>query len=275
MTRLSWMAAWTTLVAAPAMAQGVMIAPHAVFMDHRLRSGAVTVLNPGTQPVEVAVAVFYGYTTVDSLGHLTLVSFDHPDSTQPSAAGWIRAFPRRLTIGPGERQRIRLLATPPPLLPDGEYWARLAFTAKAGAVPVAGIADTSRIRIGLDLQIRSIIGLWYRKGNVQTGVRISGLRADRVGDSVSVRAELARQGNAAYLGTAHLEVRDSSGRVVSELRAPVTVFMQNVPRWSLPVTGVGPYRLWVELLTERDDFDDPRVVLQAPPVRDSVEVTVP
>jgi P pilus assembly chaperone PapD len=275
MTRLAWMAASAVTVTAPAAAQGVMIAPHAVFIDHRQRSGAVTVLNPGTSPVEVSVAVFYGYTTVDSTGGLTLVSFDHPDSTQPSAAGWVQAFPRRLTIGPRERQTIRLLASPPPGLPDGEYWARLAFTAKAGEVPVTGITDTARIRIGLDLQVRSIIGLWYRKGDVHTGVAISDLHADRLGDSVRVTAELARQGNAAYLGTAHLEIRDARERVVGELRAPVTVFVQNVSRWTLPVTGTGPYHLWLELLTERDDFDDQRVVLQAPPVRDSVAVTVP
>lgn len=275
MTRLAWLAAFAATVTAPAVAQGVMIAPHAVFIDHRQRSGAVTVVNPGTSPVEISVAVFYGYTTVDSTGGKTLVTFDPPDSTQPSAAAWVRAFPRRLTVGPGERQTIRLLASPPPSLPDGEYWARLAFTAKAGEVPVAGITDTARIRIGLDLQVRSIIGLWYRKGNVRTGVTIANLHADRLGDSVQVTAELARQGNASYLGTAHLEVRDARERVVSELRAPIAVFVRNAPRWTLPVKGTGPYHLWLELLTERDDFDNQRVVLQAPPVRDSVAVIVP
>jgi fimbrial chaperone protein len=275
MTRLFWAAAFGVTVTATAAAQGVMIAPHAVFIDHRQRSGAITLLNPGTEPVEVAVAVFYGYTTVDSLAGLSLVTVDHPDSTQPSAAGWVQAFPRRVTVGPGERQTVRLLASPPPGLPDGEYWARLAFTAKAGQVPVAGVTDTARIRIGLDLQVRSIIGLWYRKGSVRTGVTISGVRAERRGDSVRVSATLTRTGNAAYLGTAHIELRDARDRVVGELRAPVTVFAQDSPRWELPISGPGPFRMQLELLTQRDDFDDQRVVLQAPPVRDSATVTVP
>jgi P pilus assembly chaperone PapD len=275
MTRLCWAAAFGVTVTATAAAQGVMIAPHAVFIDHRQRSGAVTLLNPGTVPVEVSVAVFYGYTTVDSLAGLDLVTVDHPDSTQPSAAGWVQAFPRRLTVGPGERQTVRLLASPPPGLPDGEYWARLAFTAKAGQVPVAGVTDTARIRIGLDLQVRSIIGLWYRKGAVRTGVTVSGVRAERRGDSVRVSATLTRTGNAAYLGTAHIELRDARGRVVGELRAPVTVFAQDSPRWELPISGTGPFRMQLELLTQRDDFDDQRLVLQAPPVRDSAAVIVP
>lgn len=275
MTRIGWLAALGLTVSAPAVGQGIMIAPHAVFIDHRQRSGAVTLINPGTEPVEVSVDVFYGYTVVDSLGDLNLVSVEGPDSTEPSAAAWIRAFPRRLTVGPGERQAVRLLASPPPDLPDGEYWARLAFTAKAGEVPVAGITDTARIRVGLDLQVRSIIGLWYRKGTVRTSIAISNLRAERLGDSVRVRAVLVRQGNAAFLGTAHLQLTDASGGIVSEIRAPVSVFMKDVPRWSLPIVGTGSYRVHLELVTERDDFDDQRVVVRAPPVRDSVAVTVP
>lgn len=275
MTRIGWLAALGFAVTAPAVGQGIMIAPHAVFIDHQRRGGAVTLINPGTEPVEVSVDVFYGYTTVDSLGELNLVSVEHPDSTEPSAASWIRAFPRRLTVGPGERQAVRLLASPPPGLPDGEYWARLAFTAKAGEVPVAGITDTSRVRVGLDLQVRSIIGLWYRKGTVRTGVTVSGLRAERLGDSVLVRAVLVRQGNAAFLGTAHLQLTDAGGGIVSEIRAPVAVFLRDIPRWSLPLEGAGSYRVQLELVTERDDFDDPRVVVRAPPVRDSVAVTIP
>jgi hypothetical protein len=275
MTRLLWLAALGVTVTASAAAQGVMIAPHAVFIDHRQRSGAVTLLNPGTEPVEVSVDVFYGYTAIDSLGGLGLVTIEHPDSTQPSAAAWVRAFPRRLTIGPRERQTVRLLAAPPPDLPDGEYWARLAFTAKAGEVPVGGVVDTARIRIGLDLQVRSIIGLWYRKGSVRTGVTATDLRAERLGDSVRVAAVLTRMGNASYLGTAHLELWDARGRVVSELRAPVTVFEQDSPRWLLPVSGNGPFQVRLELLTQRDDFDDQRLVLHAAPVRDSAAVTIP
>jgi fimbrial chaperone protein len=274
-TRLACLTALGIAGTTPVVGQGLMIAPHAVFIDQRQRSGAVTLLNPGTDPVEVAVTVFYGYTTVDSLGNISLVSVEHPDSTQPSAADWVQAFPRRLTVGPGERQTVRLLVSPPPALPDGEYWARLAFTAKAGEVPVTGILDTANIHIGLDLQVRSIIGLWYRKGSVQTGVTVSSLRAERLGDSVRVRAVLARQGNASYLGTAHLELRDGRGRVVSEMRAPVGVFVQDAPRWSLPVAGAGPYEVRLEMLTVRDDFEDQRVLVQAPPVRDSVTVTIP
>src|SRR5947207_1733356 len=96
-------------------AQGVVIAPHAVFIDARTRSGAVLLYNPNTDPVEVAVSFFFGYPATDSAGRIVVDSIRHPDSTSVSAAAWIQAFPRRLTVPPLERPTVRLLPTPPPL----------------------------------------------------------------------------------------------------------------------------------------------------------------
>src|SRR2546426_394482 len=126
-------------------AQGVMVAPHAVFIDHRLRSGSVLLYNPGTEAVEVMISTIFGYPTTDSTGRIKLDTLI-ADSTV-SALGWIQAFPRRLTVGPRERQTVRLLARPPAGLPDGEYWLRLVIAAQAGRVPITGV---SHRRVFLD-----------------------------------------------------------------------------------------------------------------------------
>ena len=256
--------------------QGVMIAPHAVFIARGARGGSVTLMNPDTAPVEVSVEVFYGYTATDSTGQLTLRTVEHPDSTQPSAAAWLQAFPRRLTIAPREQQVVRLLATPPAGLPDAEYWARLAFTAKAGQLPVGGVTDTARVKVGLTLQARTVIGVHYRAGLVRTGLSLSGLRAVRHGDSVVVHARLERQGNAAYLGTVHGTVVGPSGQSVGEFHVPVTVFFANELRWAVAIGSApaGRYQLRVEVSTERDDLSQ-EVMLPFPVVRDSVEIAAP
>jgi P pilus assembly chaperone PapD len=276
MTR-AWRSATVFLCgAAPLAGQGVMIAPHAVFMSQGGRSGVVTLLNPGTEPVEVLVEVFYGYTATDSTGQLTLVTIEHPDSSQPSAASWTQAFPRRLIVAPRDQQVVRLLATPPASLPDGEYWARLAFTAKAGQLPVTGVTDTATIKVGLTLQVRSVIGLHYRKGLVHTGLAVSELHAARQGDSVVVTARLVRQGNAAYLGTVHGVVVGSKGNTVGDFSVPVTVFFANQPRWSIAI-GPAPadrYTLRFDVTTQRDDLRSD-LLLQSAVVRDSVGVDAP
>jgi P pilus assembly chaperone PapD len=274
--RALWLLTALMAAGSAARAQGVMIAPHAVFIQHGERSGSVMLVNPGTDPVEVTVDVFYGYTVTDSTGQLTLREIAHPDSADPSAAAWIQAFPRRLTVPPQGQQTVRLLATPPAGLPDGEYWARLAFTARAGQIPVSGVADSARIQVGLTLQVRTVIGLHFRQGSVHTGLAVSDLQARQIGDSIVVRAQLAREGDAAYLGTVHGLVLDAHGRVAGELLVPITVFRVNRPRWTVGFdpSAPGPYTLRLEIVTDREDLQ-PEYVLPAPPVRDSVRVEAP
>jgi hypothetical protein len=257
-------------------AQGVMVAPHAVFIDHRTRSGSILLYNPSTDPAEVTISTLFGYPVTDSLGRIVLRTVDQPDSTMPNAAAWLQAFPRRLTVAPLERQTIRLLMRPPSTLPDGEYWARLVITARGGQLPVTGVSDTGRIQVGLTLEVRTIIGVNYRKGTVQTGLAVSGLRATLVADTVEVRSRLERQGNAAFIGTIRATLVDSAGTNRGAFFTPIGVYYTMEPRFTIPVGVLPRGRYWLrfEAKTEREDLD-PRALLPAPLVVDSVEVRVP
>ena len=271
-------------------AQGVMVAPHAVFIDHRTRSGSLLLYNPGTEPVEVTISTIFGYPVTDSLGAIKLDTLLADSSV--SALGWIQAFPRRLTVGPRERQTLRLLARPPANLADGEYWLRLVIAAQAGRVPITGVSDTTAIKIGLTLEVRTIIGVNYRKGAVNTGVTLSQVRARVVGDSLITRSRLERRGNAAFVGMIRETLVDSTGAVRAQLvdngrggdsvvtsyKSPIGVYATMEPRIATRVVGPGlargRYWLRYEVVAEREDLDA-AVILKAPAVRDSVPVTLP
>jgi len=276
MRHAAWLTVLSSLGAATLGAQGVLVAPHAVYIDHRVRSGAILLYNPNAVPAEITISTLFAYPVTDSLGRMLLHIVDQPDSSQPSAAGWIQAFPRRLTVAPLERQTVRLLATPPPGLADGEYWARLMITAKGGQVPITGAADTANIRVGLTLEVRTIIGVAYRKGPVRTGVALSRLRARVVGDSLETWLRLERQGDAAFVGTVRGVFVDSAGVERATFFSPLGVYYSLDPRFAVHVGTLAPgrYRLRVDVTTERADLA-PEVVLPAPAVRDSVEVRVP
>ncbi|MBL8977498.1 MAG: hypothetical protein JNM53_03740 [Gemmatimonadetes bacterium] len=257
-----------------AAAQGVVVAPHAVYLDHRTRSASITLYNPGADAAEVEIASIYGYPVTDSLGHFMLHIPDSVDATMPAANGWIEAFPRRMTIPPLSRQTVRLLARPPQGLSDGEYWSRVMITAR-GAAPVA-TADTAGISIGLALEVRTIIPLTYRKGALSSGVAITGLTVTPAGDSLDVRARLERQGTAAYIGTARGTLLNAAGKPVARFEQPVAVYYDATPGFMLPVAGLpaGSYRVRLELVSERPDIS-PDLLLRAPPARDSLEVRLP
>jgi len=285
MMRVIRVACMLALTGTALSAQGVMVAPHAVFIDHSQRSGSVLLYNPGTEPVEVTISTIFGYPTTDSAGGIKLDTL--PADSAVSALAWIQAFPRRLTVGPRERQTVRLLARPPIELPNGEYWLRLIIAAQAGRVPITGVADTTAIQVGLKLEVRTIIGVYYRKGAVSTGVSLSNLRAQLAGDSVITRAKLERRGNAAFIGMIRETIVDSTGAVraqrvgdslVTSYQSPIGVYFTMEPRLAsaIPAPGLPRGRYWLryEVVAEREDLD-PRGVLKAPAVRDSVQLMVP
>ncbi len=276
MTRVFALVAALGLGAASLPAQGVMVAPHAVYIDHRVRSGSVLLYNPGTEPVEVTISTLFGYPTTDSTGAIVLRTVDAPDSTLPSALAWIQAFPRRLTVAPLERQTVRLLARPPAGLADGEYWVRLMIAAKAGQIPIVGVSDTTAIQVGLTLEVRTVIGIAYRKGPVTTRVALSNVRAQLLGDTLVTWSRLVRSGNAAFVGTVRGTVVDSTGATRASFASPLGVYFTMEPRIASVIGKLPRGRYWLryEVVAEREDLD-PSVVLSAPPARDSVRLVVP
>ena len=262
----------------PAVAQGVLVAPHAVVIDHRTRSGSINLYNPGDTPAEVTLSTFFGYPVTDSAGDFELRTVERPDSAMPSAAGWIEAFPKRMLLGPKERQTVRLLARPPARLTDGEYWARLVVAAKGGTVPVGGVDTASGISVGLNLEVRTVLPLQYRKGAVSTSVRLSGLAGAVEGDSLAVRMRLERTGTAAFIGTVRGSLTDSTGAAVATFSSPVAVYYDMQPRLTAPLPGgrlpPGRYLVRAEVAAEREDLA-PETILPARPVRDSTEVRLP
>jgi hypothetical protein len=258
-------------------AQGVIVAPHSVYLDHRTRSGSITLYNPSAEPTEVSIEFLFGYPVTDSVGDFTLAEPDSVTAEMPSAHRWIEAFPRRITLAPLQRQTVRLLARPPANLADGEYWSRVVIVAKGGSVPVSGAADTANINIGLNLEIRTRIPLTYRKGVLHSGIAVSNLTARRTpSDSLAIRARLARQGTAAYVGTARGALLDASGKTVGTFLEPVAVYYDAEPVFTIPVAGLpsGTYKARVEISSDRPDIT-PELLLKSPTVRDSISVVLP
>jgi P pilus assembly chaperone PapD len=256
MRTLRWLVALVLALPALAHAQGVLIAPTSVFISSRARTATLLLVNPNDQPIEVTLSMTYGYAVTDSAGHFMPWLTDTPDSTEPSAAEWIRIFPRRATIQPKAQQAVRLLVSPPTGLPDGEYWARLAVLARGGELSMATPADSNSVTIGLPMQVRTVLPVLYRNGDVETGAVVSDLRATRDGDTLRVRARIAHAGNAALLGMLRGTLRDLDGTVRSSVTLPVSVYAPLDPELALPLDSVpaGRYTLQMEVAPGRPDL---------------------
>jgi hypothetical protein len=248
----------------PVISSAVLVAPHAVFIDNRTRTGQISLANPGNDPEEVQIELKFGYPTTDSLGNPYVELIDEPGPDDRSAADWIRAYPTRVRLEPGQRQVVRLLARPPADLSDGEYWSRIIVTSQRVREAVA--ADTG-VRAGITFRQRTIISATYRNGNAHTRVELTGLRGTVEGDSLVTWIGLARSGNAAYLGSVHFEIVDEDDAVAQEWRIPVAVYHAINRRMAFPVADLDPgeYRVRFELSTMREDIRQDNV-LPAPPI---------
>jgi len=257
----------------PLVGWAVLVAPHAVFIDARTRTGQVYLINTGTTAEEVTIETRFGYPDTDSAGGIFVRLIDDPPAGSPSAAAWIRPFPRRVVVQPGERQVVRLLAQPPQDLPEGEYWTRLVVTSRGAQVAVQG--GDSVVRAGISLVVSTIISVTYRSGQVQTGIRLDDFRAEDAGDSLVAWVGLTRQGNAAYLGTTWIRLRDAAGRVVREWDTPTAVYYSLHRRFAFPLDSVPPgsYTAQLEVSTPRGDLPAGSV-LPAPPVEQALPVEV-
>jgi hypothetical protein len=262
------------LVLVPTVIKAIYVTPHAVFIDHSARSAQVTLGNSSDVPEEVTVELRFGFPDTDSAGTPFIRFVDDPGSRFPSAADWIRPFPRRVRLEPGTQQVVRLLAQPPDSLPDGEYWSRLIVTARRPSAPIA-TGDTA-VRAGVALEIRLITSVTYRKGNVRTGIDLRDMNVSVEGDSLVSWVRATREGNGAYLGTAAFEMLDQERSVVREWSVPIAVYYPMNRRFSFPLEslGSGMYMVRLTLEARRPDLLEDEV-LTAPTVVDSIEVSVP
>lgn len=264
--------AWTLVLLVGSAATRVMaiaVAPTAVYVSDGRPATAVTLYNPSSTPEEVEVDILFGYPTTDEEGRVFL-HVDSAGEDPRSAVEWIRVLPRRLVVPPEERRVVRLLARPPAGTPDGEYWARLAFTSRGQQIPVDGAPDSAGVQVGLSLEVRTIISLSYRKGEVTTGIEVEEFQPDIRGDSLVVWPELVRQGAGAYIGRIVYSLLDPEGREVRAWEEQVAVYRDFRRRYSYPVGDLasGTYRLVMRLSTDREDIPEADRLVTLP-----VEVT--
>jgi hypothetical protein len=210
------------LALAPAgRAWAVAVSPSALFLDTRSPAGTLTLYNGGSRPEELEISFAFGYPQAGDDGIVRVEMVDTAPAGEPSIVPWMRAFPRRLVLQPGQRQTLRVMVQPPADLPPGEHWGRVLIHSRGGQAPIEQQQGGVRMQINVETVIATAV--LFRKGEVNTGLTVAGTAA-AAPEGVRVSLDLARQGNAAFLGRVVTELVAPDGRVVAEREDAVSVY---------------------------------------------------
>jgi hypothetical protein len=217
-------------------AQAASVSPQAVLLTDRRPSGAITVLNPNSAPIDVALGVRYGFVASDSASGRTTVTFPTDSLAPNSATRLVRFAPARFRLQPGGSQVVRFVAVTPPDLADGEYWGRVTVAAAAVTGNDAGDASV-RVSGSVNIEVQTVIPLFYRKGRMVTALRGNVAGTTRRGNVVHVQPHFERSGSAVSIGLVRLEVLDAANAVLHSASRQLAVYDRLDPLYELVLPG--------------------------------------
>jgi P pilus assembly chaperone PapD len=259
------------LALSASMAHAVTVSPTAVYITSRNPSALLTLINTGSRAEEIELSIAFGYPVSDSTGVLRVDIVDSAAAGEPSLTSYLRVFPRRLVLQPGQRQVVRVMVAMPAGAADGEYWGRVLVKSRGGEPPIE--QSQGNVHMQLSLETTFATAVFFHKGEMKTGVAVSSAAARRLGDSVQFTLDLKRDGNSAFLGRIRTELLDAKGTTVAEVEDVVAVYRTLRRRFVLR-TGKplppGAYTVRYLVDTERPDLP-PQGPIKAPPVTGSVE----
>lgn len=218
-----------------AKAQGnLMIFPKRVVFENGQRFGKVNLSNTGKDTARYQIS-FVNY-RMNENGTFTRIA--EPDSGQRFASPYVRFFPRRVVLAPGESQVVRLQLTRTSELQPGEYRSHMYFRSAPSATLMGGLKDDagSTDSTKLAIRLRPIYGITIpviiRIGTSDTQLQFSTISLTMKQDTIPVlHLKLNRTGNMSVHGNIEVQYEATDGKItpMREMKG-VSVYTPNTVR---------------------------------------------
>ena len=233
----------------------VIVAPTILFMSDQSRFGTFVVMNRSNTPQEISISFRFGFPESDSAGNIRMQYDDSLMAEKHSCQQWVRGFPQKFVVNPGQQQVVRLLITPPSNISDGEYWTRLV----TSSTPQAKTIDTVRtgITANITFVLEQVTTIIYKKGNASTSVDVPDIEAKQDSTSMNLLVHVLRGGNSPFFGKISADVQDKVGNTIFSQEQVVAVYRDNmVFKFAVPLSKLteGSYSADVKLTSERTDI---------------------
>ncbi|HKJ46995.1 MAG TPA: hypothetical protein VJ991_14275 [Balneolales bacterium] len=231
----------------------IVVFPTTVIVSKSNRFGTFYVTNKSQDPQQITISYKFGYPTSDSLGNIYMQYSDSIASQKYSCAKWLKSYPSKFILPPGQKQTIRMLISPPSNIHDGVYWTRLVTNSK----PQVNFPDTTKngVVTHIVFAVDHVTSILFRNGKANPHVQILSLKTHRDQQgNMQFLAKLHRDGNAPFLGNTVLQIYDSNGKLVRTFNEPIAVYFDITKEFTLDTNkySAGKYTARLTLNSQRD-----------------------
>lgn len=183
----------------PLFAQGdLMIMPKRIVFDGSQRSQEINLVNSGADSAVYAIS-FINYKMKED-GNF--VEITEPEEGQRFAENFLRHFPRRVTLAPGEAQTIRVQVTRSGDLQSGEYRSHMYFRSIEEQEVLT--TEENENEEGISINIETIFGISIpviiREGKSNTQIELADIKLEKKEGKSILSMVIHRSGNMSVYG---------------------------------------------------------------------------
>jgi hypothetical protein len=261
----------------------ITIAPTNLFIDNASKFGTYMVINNSNEPQEVSIDFYFGYAETSKDGKRTNLAegdslaegYSFKDAY--SITNNIRAFPKTFVLQPNQRQVVRIRVSAPNTLTDGTYWSRIETTSSPESPPIE-VTSTDEVTANVGYIIKQVTSLYYKVGDVSTGIEINQIRTEVLKDSgkLDVLTDFSRTGNSPFLGSITASLMDQNGKTIAEGYNATTLYFNGTQKSQIDINNLpsGNYKVKVLFESHRSDIS-PQDIVQMQPVTATTTITIP
>jgi len=197
----------------PTLAQGdLFITPKRVVFEGNQRKQLLNLVNVGTEITTYSIS----FVQKDMTEEGEFVVVEEADSSHMFADPFLRIFPRKVTLNPGESQTIAVQCRYKADMADGEYRSHLYFRSEANYNPL-GMDNTMKDTMLLSVQLVPVYGISIpiiiRKGNIDVTTSLSDLELINQEDTLQqLKLTINRSGNISVYGDLTAEFIPARGK---------------------------------------------------------------
>lgn len=245
----------------------VSFRPTMIFVSENQKIQDITIVSQSDSLQEVAFSTYFGYPTHTKDQGLHINEGKDADRFLYDLSPYVRVFPEKIYLAPGQRQIVRLQVQNSPQFETGTYWTRLSIKSQTTSPEAQNnLVPTGRQSTNINLVVRQNIGVFYKHGEVNTSIQVLELDTRQENTTLHVEPLLKRNGNSPFIGSLDAKLYTENDELVSQSSIIVNVFFETLSPFRLNVSDLntGRYRLVLRFTTSRGDATSNRLIQSEP-----------